>query len=89
MAIQLRPELEKRIRDKMTAGEFGSADDVVQKALDALDLDEDAVEQERLALRDDLDRRYEEVATGEVKPVPGDEALTQVRSRLKRIRAQR
>ncbi len=82
MAIQLRPELEKRIRDKMTAGEFGSADDVVQKALDALDLDEDALEQERLALRDDLDRRYDELATGKVKPVPGDEALTQVRSRL-------
>ena len=66
----------------MTAGEFGSADDVVHSALDALDLDEDALEQERVALREDLDRRYDEVATGEVKPVPGEEALTRVRSRL-------
>ena len=57
MGMTLRPETEKRIRDRMQAGGYASPDEVVQEGLRLLD-DRDRMK------RADLDEVRRRIATG-------------------------
>ena len=72
MALHLKPDVEKRTEEQMAAGQYSSADELVTEALDLLESHKQAVSEE-------LDRRYEEIKSGNVKPMNPAEA----RSRLK------
>jgi hypothetical protein len=70
MEVHFSPELEKKLND-LAALSGRPADELVQDAVAGL-VDELA---ETRAM---LDRRYDEIESGKVKMIPGDEAFTRL-----------
>ena len=73
MQVNLRPETESRIQE--LAAKTGRATD---------ELVEDAMAgylQELAQARDMLDTRYDDIQSGEVKMIPGDEAFARLRTK--------
>jgi antitoxin ParD1/3/4 len=64
MTIQLRPEDEPIVRKRIERGECSSADEVVHRALQALD-DEDPWRTDRKAIREKIERGLAELDRGE------------------------
>jgi hypothetical protein len=66
MEVHFRPETEAKLRELASQSGRGTADQVVQ----------DVVEEyfEELAqIRETLDSRYDDLKSGRVKPIPGEE----------------
>jgi len=79
MEVHLRPEIESRLQE--LAAKTGRAPD---------DLIEDAMAgylQELAQVREMLDSRYDDLKSGRVKPVEGEEALATLRRKSKERRA--
>ncbi len=75
MVVRLKPETESRLQD--LAAKTGRAPD---------DLVEDAMAgylAELAQLRDTLDRRYDEIKSGRVRPIDGEEAFDRLRNKSK------
>lgn len=65
MVISLSEETQRLLQEKLTGGGYGSADDVVRAALDALDqLEAPALDAETL---DGIDRAEEQIKRGDVR----------------------
>jgi len=83
----MKPELERKIADKVKSGRYASADDVVEDALQVLDQVEEA---ERL-WKEDISSKIEEgwaqAERGET--VAADIALARLRDRISRWRGER
>ena len=88
MTIALRPELERKIADKVKSGRYASADDVVADALDVLDRIE-ASEPPRTAadISAAVEAGWVEVDAGE--GVPPDVAAARLWDRINRWRRER
>ena len=75
MVVHLKPETELRLRE-LSATTGRAPDELVEDAM--------AGYREELAqLRDTLDRRYDEVKSGRVKPLDGEEAFNRLRNKSK------
>jgi len=73
MEVHLTPDVEKKLID--LAGQSGRAtDELLQDALAGY-LDE------LLQTRDMLDRRYDELKSGRVKPIDGEEAFARLKAK--------
>lgn len=75
MAVNLKPETESRLQE--LAAKTGRAPD---------ELVEDAMAgylAELAQVRDTLDRRYDEIKSGRVKPIDGQDAFKRLRSKSK------
>ena len=73
--MHLKPETELRLRE-LSATTGRAPDELVEDAM--------AGYLEELAqLRDTLDRRYDEVKSGRVKPLDGEEAFNRLRNKSK------
>lgn len=70
--LQLNAELEERIEKEVKAGSYSSTNEVVAAATDLLDA-------QKRTIREELNRRYEDVAAGRVEPIDGEEALARLR----------
>jgi len=80
--MELRRDIVERIRAKVASAEYDSPDDLVAEALDALEHEQKALERERDAIREELDRRCDDLKSGAVKPVPGKQAFAGIRRHL-------
>lgn len=80
--MELAANTERRIQDKISSGGYSSPDDVVDRALDALENEQDALTREQIAIRDELDHRFDEMSSGQVTPVPGADAIARIRAKL-------
>jgi predicted transcriptional regulator len=81
MQVHLKPETESQLQE--LAARTGRAPD---------ELVEDAMAgylQELTQVREVLDRRYDDIKSGRVKPVDGEESLANLRSKSKERRAGR
>ena len=81
MQVHLKPETESQLQE--LAARTGRAPD---------ELVEDAMAgylQELAQVREVLDRRYDDIKSGRVKPVDGEESLANLRSKSKERRAGR
>ncbi len=75
MEVNLRPETESRLQE--LASKSGRApNDLIEDAMAAY-------LQEVAQVRDLLDSRYDDLKTGRVKPVDGDEAFNNLRRKSK------
>lgn len=74
MEVHFTPELEKKLNE-LAELSGRSADELVQGAVAGM-FDELA------ATRDMLDRRYDEIKSGRVKLIPGDEAFARLHERI-------
>jgi antitoxin ParD1/3/4 len=78
MPLSLSPELERRIMAKVESGEYGSADNVVSDALDALSLLNEQ-EAKHDALRREIQKGIEDLENGRHSPI--DEVFARLRAR--------
>lgn len=78
MEVHIKPELEKKLND-LAAKTGRATDDLVEDAM-AVYLDELA------AVRGLLDSRYDDLHSGRVKPIDGEEAFARLREKSKRRR---
>ena len=73
MAVKLKPETESRLQE--LAASTGRAPD---------ELAEDAMSghlAELSQLRDTLDRRYDQIKSGKIQPIDGEDAFTRLRNK--------
>jgi hypothetical protein len=66
MEVHFTPETEKKLRDLAAEGGRGTADELVQDVVEGY-FDELA------QTREMLNSRYDDLKSGRVKPIPGDE----------------
>ncbi len=79
MNVSLTPELEKLVRRMVRSGRYNSASEVVREALGLLAHKDRERSQELQAIRDLIDRRYQEASEGKQSFVDGAEALKRLR----------
>lgn len=73
--MELGRDTERRIQEKVASGHYRSPEEVVDRALDALEYEQNALAQEQQAIRQELNRRYDGLKDGGVEPLPGEEAF--------------
>ena len=78
MVVHVTPETAKRLNDAATSGR--APEDIVQDALAGY-LEEVA------SVRKTLDNRYDELKSGRVKPIDGEEAIRKLREKGERRRS--
>ena len=66
MEVHFHPEIEKKLRDLAAQSGRGTPDEIVQDVVEGY-FDELA------HTREMLNRRYDDLKSGRVKPIPGDE----------------
>jgi hypothetical protein len=82
MEVHFTAETEKKLKDIVAQTGSGNADVLVQ----------DVVEEyfgDLAQARETLDRRYDGLESGGVKPIPGDEVIARLRARSAACRARR
>jgi predicted DNA-binding protein len=75
MVVRLKPETESRLQE-LAASTGRAADELVEDAMAGYLA-------ELAQLRTTLDNRYDEVKSGRVKPIDGEEAFDSLRSKSK------
>ena len=90
MNVSLTPELEKLVHRKVRSGRYNSASEVVREALRLLEHKDRERSLELQAIRDLIDRRWQEGSEGKQGFVDGEKALKRLRRRsrdFRRLRA--
>jgi Arc/MetJ-type ribon-helix-helix transcriptional regulator len=66
MQLTVPPDLEALVQKRLATGAFANAEDLIRRALEALDAEESWTDEERSALDKKIDRALEQVAAGRV-----------------------
>lgn len=82
MEVHFTPDVEKKLNDLAAQSGGGSADALVQDVIEEYFAD-------LAQTRETLDRRYDEIKSGKVKLIPGEEMLARLRARSAAYRAKR
>jgi len=82
MEVHFTPETEKKLKDIAAQSGRGNVDELLQDVVEEYfgDLAE---------TRETLDRRYDDLASGKVKLIPGDEVIARLRAKSAAYRASR
>ncbi len=78
MAYEFPPDIERRIRDQIDNGNFGSEDEVLREAMDTLEKRQRGLEQ----LQQMVHEADDDIAAGRVAPFAADQTKRVVRERL-------
>ena len=87
MTIAIKPELERKIADKVKSGRYASADDVVADALEVLDRAEAAERLREADISAKADEGWAQSERGE--NLPADVAVARLWDRINRWRRER
>ena len=66
MQLNVPPDVEALVQKRLATGAFASAEDVIRRALETLEAEENWTDEERRALDAKIDRALEQVASGRV-----------------------
>jgi Arc/MetJ-type ribon-helix-helix transcriptional regulator len=66
MQLNVPPDLEALVRRRLATGAFADAEDVIRRALETLDAEENWTDEERRAPDEKIDRALQQVADGRV-----------------------
>ena len=81
MSYEFPPDLEQRVRARMSDGRYGSEDDLLREAMDALD----QLEQDKIVRWDERNQIAQEQShQGLSKPLDDEAVLARLRERLAR-----
>ena len=83
MNIQLKPEQEKFVRDKIASGAYSNADDVISEAFKLLEIRENKLKE----LQDKVAIGTEQVANGLL--TDGEEVFDRLQGKIERIASER
>jgi Arc/MetJ-type ribon-helix-helix transcriptional regulator len=64
MQLTVPPDLEALVQKRLATGAFANAEDLIRRALEALDAEESWTDEERSALDEKINRALEQVAAG-------------------------
>lgn len=81
MSLNIPPEVERAIRERVESGQYPSADDVLRAAMQALDWAEAEYENRLEALRRDIDEGIADLERGDV--VSQEEVTAWLEARLR------
>jgi antitoxin ParD1/3/4 len=87
MTLAIKPELERKIADKVKSGRYGSADEVVADALDVLDRIEAAERPRKADIPAKATEGWAPAERGE--GIPADAAVARLWDRINRWRRER
>jgi predicted DNA-binding protein len=79
MEVHFTPEMEKKLKDLATESGRGTADELVQDVVEGYF-------DELLQTREMLNSRYDDLKSGRVKPIPGDEVEAYFREKSAAVR---
>ena len=79
MTIQLKPEQEKFIQEKIASGEYSNADDVISQAFKLLEVRERKIKE----LKDKIAVGTEQIAKGQV--TDGEKVFERLQEKINRI----
>jgi antitoxin ParD1/3/4 len=82
MPLNIPPEFERAILERVESGEYPSTDDVLRACLDALEREENEYEAKLAQLRADIQVGLDQYERGEFSD--GKEVLTRLRARVGR-----
>ena len=82
MEVQFAPDVEKQLNDLAAQSGRGSAAELVRVVVEGYFA-------EVLEIRRMLDSRYDDLKSGRVKPIPGDEVIARLRARSEAYRKSR
>lgn len=82
MEVRFTPETEKKLNDLAALNGRGSAAELVQNVVEGYF-------SEVFEVRQVLDSRYDDLKSGRVKPIPGDEAIARLRAKSAAYRKSR
>ena len=66
MQLKLPPDLETLINKRLSSGAYADVEDVLRRALEALDAEESWTDEERRALSAHIEEGYRQAARGEL-----------------------
>ena len=82
MEVHFKPETEKKLNDLATQNGRSTADELVQSVIEGYF-------DELVEMRETLNSRYDDLKTGRVRPIPGDEVEAYFREKSAAARAGR
>jgi putative addiction module CopG family antidote len=82
MNISLRPDIAKFVDDKVKAGQYASADDVVNVALEALKDQEDFPPEHALYIREEIRKGLQQLNGGQSSQFDANKIISEERARL-------
>jgi Arc/MetJ-type ribon-helix-helix transcriptional regulator len=78
MQLTLPPDIEALINRRLASGAFSDAEDVLRRALEAQDAEENWSDEERLALSAHIEEGYRQAERGEL--IPGERAISEIQA---------
>jgi antitoxin ParD1/3/4 len=82
MNVLLKPELEKFIAEKVTAGQYANASDIVNEALEVLKEQEEFTPEHEAYLRREVKRGIEQLDAGQTSNFTAAKIIAEERQRL-------
>ena len=82
MNILLKPELEKFVADKLKAGQYADASDIVNEALEVLKEQEEFAPAQEARLRGEVQRGLEQLDRGEYAEFDAAKIIAEERKRF-------
>jgi antitoxin ParD1/3/4 len=79
MTIKLRPEDEQLIQKRLESGAFATPEEVIHRALESLQADEDWLHENRAAIHDKIERAFGQFERGE--GLTPEESLAQLEAK--------
>jgi antitoxin ParD1/3/4 len=80
MQLTVPPDLEALVQKQLATGAFATAEDVIRRALETLDAEQNWTDEERHALDQKIDRALQQVAAGqEYGPEEAQRKLAELR----------
>jgi Arc/MetJ-type ribon-helix-helix transcriptional regulator len=78
MQLNVPPDLETLIKKRLSSGSYSSVEDVLRRALEAQDAEEDWTDEERRALKAHIEEGYLQAERGEL--VDGETARVEIQA---------
>jgi Arc/MetJ-type ribon-helix-helix transcriptional regulator len=76
MQVNVPPDLELLIKKRLSCGGYNSVEDVLRRALQAQDAEEDLTDEERRAVSSHIEMAYQQAEHGEL--TDGDQARLEI-----------
>lgn len=88
MSVVLSPDIQQLIEERLRSGSYESADHLILEALESLRGRDDGLTANKVAWREELDRRYRDATERKVECIEGDDAARRLAERHRTYRRQ-
>lgn len=87
MQVKVPPDLETLMNKRLSRGSYASVEDVLRRALEAQDAEEDWTDEERRALSAHIEEGYQQAERGQL--IDGEQARSEIQTLKENWRPER